>query len=1454
VEAAKDNFQMKRISYVPYIASALAAAAGLYAISLYEYLFFHSLAEVFSILIACGIFLFAWNCRRYFDHQYFLFIGIGYLFVGLLDLIHTFAYKGMHLMPGYGANTPTQLWIALRYLQGLTLLAAPLMIRQRIRPALALAGYGLAALLLLLSILYWQIFPDCFRENAGGLTPFKIISEYVIALIFIAAGGLIVRLRSHFDADVFKWLLLSIGFSVASGLSFTAYATSIYGFFNMLGHYFEIVSFFCMYKAVIETGLTKPYNLLFRDLEQHREWLDVTLGSIGDAVIACDLTGRITFLNPVAADLTGWGAQEALGRPALEVLRTINEISRAPAKDIAACVLEQKCTLNMANHTALISRDGTEIPIEDSAAPIKDRNGKVIGVVIVFRDVTAKRKARGRLEESERTYRAIAHNFPDGAVYLFDRDLRIHVADGLGLPAIGLSREALEGKTVSDHPLHEIIAPRLRRIFDGERFSKIELEYQSRIRHAYFVPVRNEQGETIFALLVARDVTDQRANETRLRRSELLYRELVQNANSAIIRWKSDGTIVFFNEYAQEFFGYRADEVIGKPVNILIPETESPGSDINGLTNDILDHPERYIHHINENICRNNRRVWMNWTNKPIYDANGKVAEILAVGSDITALKTTEEALVKSEQKYRDLAHELEIERSKLATAIASMPVGFEIGDMHGTTLLMNQAWLKLHGFESEAEMRSSPEEYRKIFELRYPDGKVLPPKEWPAARALRGEFVQDFELVLRNRLKDRERICSYSSAPVPSANGDAQLVVYTMQDITESKKAQKALQRSIERFELLSNIAGRLLAAEDPQAMVQELCCEVMAFLDCQAFFNFLVDEQAGKLRLNAYNGISSHEAHNIEWIDFGAAVCGCVAEGRHRIVAEDILNSPDIRTKLVQSFGIQAHCCHPLIIGDHLIGTLSFGTRRRPHFAPEEVDLMRTVADNVALAMQRIQIQKTLQDVNKELEQKVVQRTEELVKNYERLSQANVQLQVRADQLRRLTSELTMAEQRERKRLSKILHDGLQQHLATAKLRIGYFADKLQAQDRKQEAYDIEAILSETMQMSRSLSVELSPPVLYEAGLAKALEWLTRWMRDRHDFNVELATACNPRLPEDVTILVFESVRELLFNAVKHAKVSWARVALLPGENSEIRIVVSDEGEGFDPSLLDTVASDSGGLGLFSIRERIDSIGGRFDIASAPGKGCRFTLTVSTTRKSAAALTATTPAGAGAIGRDSCKRERIRVLIADDHALFRDGIGRILNYEPDLEVVGYATDGAEAIELARKLMPDIILMDIGMPGVDGIEATRAICGESAAIRVIGLSMYEDEERSRSMLNAGAIAYKNKGCAPAELVAAIRNGICQEQTVKEKGTQSIESRQGQSGIEFSTRFVDKRSVIKVKSCISTFYGRLFRICLSVILRWIRLKMLAACGGKPWRKKRLQLPTTINCFGTVSSP
>jgi PAS domain S-box-containing protein len=171
----------------------------------------------------------------------------------------------------------------------------------------------------------------------------------------------------------------------------------------------------------------------------------------------------------------------------------------------------------------------------------------------------------------------------------------------------------------------------------------------------------------------ARSIRVLRENEQALAESESRYRDLVQNANSVIVRWKRDGTITFFNEYAQAFFGYSEKEAVGEHIGFLLPHEDSNGAGPTDLVQDMVEHPERYGNHVNENVCRDGRRVWMAWTNKPIYDGNGQVTEILAVGADVTDRKRAEEGLQEANEQLLIQTEELRTQTEELISANAAL-------------------------------------------------------------------------------------------------------------------------------------------------------------------------------------------------------------------------------------------------------------------------------------------------------------------------------------------------------------------------------------------------------------------------------------------------------------------------------------------------------------------------------------------------------------------------------------------------------------------------------------------------------------------------------------------------------------------------------------------------------------------------------------------------------------
>jgi PAS domain-containing protein len=284
------------------------------------FLLFHSLVEVFSIAVACGIFMVAWNARQFTGDSYLTLIGIAYLNVAIVDLLHTLAYQGMGVFELTGANVSVQLWIAARYLQSVSLLIAAACVKRRTPVNIVLPLYGLVTCVLLLSVLHWQVFPDCFVEGQG-LTPFKKGSEYLICLILLGAMVLLVRHRRTLDVTVLRLFEMSIVATIAAELAFTLYV-SVYGTASIVGHILKFLSFYLIYKAVVEASLVRPYDTLFRDLKRSEEALRLSglrlqmiLDEMGDGTVVVDRGGVVRYVNHAANALLGVNEGELIGKP-----------------------------------------------------------------------------------------------------------------------------------------------------------------------------------------------------------------------------------------------------------------------------------------------------------------------------------------------------------------------------------------------------------------------------------------------------------------------------------------------------------------------------------------------------------------------------------------------------------------------------------------------------------------------------------------------------------------------------------------------------------------------------------------------------------------------------------------------------------------------------------------------------------------------------------------------------------------------------------------------------------------------------------------------------------------------------------------------------------------------------------------------------------------------------------
>ncbi len=550
----------------------ISILVGLYLTSLYSYLLFHSIGEMFSIAVACGIFMIAWNSRRFMKNSYFLFIGIAYLFIGSLDGIHTLAFTGMGVFPGYNTNLPTQLWIAARYLEGLSLLIAPFFIGRRMRAGSIAFGYMVLSSLSLLSIFYWDIFPICFVEGVG-LTPFKKISEYIISLILVSSIVLTLRKRKEFDTGVLTLVVASIAITVISETSFTLYV-SAYGFSNLVGHFLKIVSFYLIYRALIRTGLVQPYNLLFRDLKQNEEALReseelhrVTLSSISDAVFITDDAGKFTYICPNFGVIFGYSSEEA------SALGNISRLLGSSLFDFD----ELEASGEIPNIEQIVTdKFGQEHVLLTNVKHVSIRGGTVL---YSCRDITQRRRAEERVQRQNEFLNSVLESLSNPLYVIDARDYTIKMAN----PAAHLG--SLSGSSTcyalthnSDKPCGNVEHPcpveeikRTKRPLTVEHVHYNEdAEMRNVEIHGY--PIFDDAGNVTQIIEYCLDITERKQAEEMLRDAEQRFRSVVQTASDAIIVSDSRGEIVFWNRGAETIFGYSVDEAIRKNITIIMPE------------------------------------------------------------------------------------------------------------------------------------------------------------------------------------------------------------------------------------------------------------------------------------------------------------------------------------------------------------------------------------------------------------------------------------------------------------------------------------------------------------------------------------------------------------------------------------------------------------------------------------------------------------------------------------------------------------------------------------------------------------------------------------------------------------------------------------------------------------------------------------------------------------------
>ncbi len=643
-------------------------------------------------------------------------------------------------------------------------------------------------------------------------------------------------------------------------------------------------------------------------------------------------------------------------------------------------------------------------------------------------------------------------------------------------------------------------------------------------------------SDTVFTAI---DISARRRVEEALKTSEARYRELVENANSIILRLTSEGVITFFNEFAERFFGYTKGEILGRnAVGTIVPARDSSGRDMEALIKNIGQDPERYATSENETMKRSGERVWVAWNNRAILDHQGQVKEILAVGTDVTARKRAED------ERQNVLA--------LLKASLDQSPAGILIADAPDSTIrYANPVALSIRGETDLPLTGIDASLHFKHWQTYRPDGVPYPGEELPLSRAIqKGEIIREEEVIIINS-KGEKRWVSANAAPVRNADGAITSGIAIFQDITGRKQAEEEILMYKDHLQdLVKERTAALTASEARYRTIFE-----------GAGFGIVLRDLDGKIlaanpALEKIIGFSQEEMAQLGWSLLHP-------EDAPRFLSQ----FQELAEGQRDFFTIEARAFHR-------DGYVIWGRARQSRVKGNDDQTWYILG--------------LIEDITAE------KGMAEEIAAYQ-------------EQLRELAAELTMAEEKERRRLAEELHDQIGQILALTQLKLGALRQELADSQVLHNLDEIRGHLSRVIKTTRSFTSELGSRALDELGLEAGVQWLADKFREQYGLDIEVHCNLGDSLEPVKKTLLFRVARELLINVVKHARARSVEI-LLAENNGELQLTVADDGVG----LTEAHNGSLDGFGLFSIGERMRNLGGHLDIDSPPGQGTRVSITL--------------------------------------------------------------------------------------------------------------------------------------------------------------------------------------------------------------------------------------------------
>ncbi len=788
-------------------------------------------------------------------------------------------------------------------------------------------------------------------------------------------------------------------------------------------------------------------------------------------------------------------------------------------------------------------------------------------------------------------------------------------------------------------------------------------------------------------------VLQQKRSEEQLRRRERELADFFDNATVGLHWVGPDGIILRANRAELDLLGYSPDEYIGRHIAEFHADQ--------GVMEDILRRllaGEEVRDYEAKMLCKDGSIKYVLIDSSVLWE-NGRFVHTRTFTRDITERKREEET------------------RLRLAAIVESSEDAIISKDLNGAITSWNRAAQRLYGYTADEIVG------RPVSVLMPSDHK----DDFPTLmeRLKRGERVEHYETV--RVAKDGRRIdVSLTVSPIRNTEGKIIGASKIAHDITDRKRTEAALQKQTERLRLLWEAAAVLLTAENSDAMLRGLLAKIGPHLGVDTYFNFRVNDNGDALQLASCAGIPVETARTITRMEFGQSICGTVALNRQPIVATHIQRSDDPKVQLVKSFGLRAYASYPLLAGDRLLGTLSFASRVKDQFEPDEAAFIETVCHYVTVAYERLRLLNELKEADRRKDEFLATLAHELRNPLAPVRNAVQVLRLKGSDEPELRWGRDVID-RQIEHLTRLIDDLLDISRITR--------NKLELHKQRIE-------LAEVIRGA----VESSRPIIEQFG---------------HELMVTL-----PRQPIYLSgdlVRLTQVFLNLLNNAAKYTERGGRIWLTADPQGSEVVVRVEDTGVGIPaeklPRLFDiffqvdrTLERSQGGLGigLSLVRRLVELHGGTVEAHSQGlGKGSAFTVRLPVLVEKPKPAPSQGSSGSGLTKATSPRR----ILLVDDNRDSADSLAMLLRLTGNEVQTAY--DGVEGVEAAEQFRPEVVLLDIGMPKLNGEDACRRIRSEpwGQDMLLIALTGWGQEDDRRRTVEAGFDTHIVKPVDPEALL-----------------------------------------------------------------------------------------------------